>query len=201
MSVELGLEIRARTDSAQRSQLFMNVDPIQFLTYFMMKHLQNQLHGAERLLYTQIFQKCPASNGTWRLIIMLTTISNWSTQPHHTSLWFTFNIIHLLTDTCSKWSLCFSIQTKILHPFLMLATCPAYLMLPYLVTLILTSEKYKLWSPCSLHNFLQPAVTFSLLHPNILLGNFFSNTITQFKFFILGEKDDMSIWSKRLWWW
>jgi hypothetical protein len=143
MSVELGLEIRARTDSAQRSQLFMNLVPIHCVTYFIMKHLpanSMELKSCYALRYFRNFQ----SLMELELIIMFTRISSYSTHPHHTALRFTFNIILLLTATCPKWSLCFSIQTKILHPFLTLATCPAYLMIPLFGRLNTIQKKYKL---------------------------------------------------------
>jgi hypothetical protein len=57
------------------------------------------------------------------------------------------------------------------------ATCPAHIILIYLITLIISYEEYKLWSSalCSFH---PPPVTLPLVHPNILLSTLFCNTPT-----------------------
>jgi hypothetical protein len=78
-----------------------------------------------------------------------------------------------------EWSLPFRVSNQILHAFpisLMRATWSANLILLDLVSLIISGEQFKQWSP-SLCSFIQPSVTSSLVGPNILLSTLFSNTL------------------------
>jgi hypothetical protein len=71
-------------------------------------------------------------------------------------------------------------RTNILYTFifsLIHAKYHAYLILLYLIILIILGEECKLWSS-SLCHFLQPPVTSSLLHTNILVSILFSNTLS-----------------------
>ena len=56
------------------------------------------------------------------------------------------------------------------------ATCPAHLILPDLITLLLFGEENRS-SSSSLYSLLHSTVTLSLLGPNILLLTLFSNTL------------------------
>jgi hypothetical protein len=56
------------------------------------------------------------------------------------------------------------------------ATCPEYLTLLDLITVIIFVEDYKLWS-CSLFSFLLPPLTSSLVGPNVLPNTLFSSTL------------------------
>jgi hypothetical protein len=67
-----------------------------------------------------------------------------------------------------------TLYTLLLSPIR--ATCPAYLILLYLITRKILGEEYRSLSS-SLCNFLHSLVTSPFLRPNILLNTLFSNTL------------------------
>jgi len=89
------------------------------------------------------------------------------------------NII-LSTLRSSKWSLPFRLCDQscacTYHLARVRATCLTHPVVLGLITLIISSEVYNLWSS-SLCSLLQPPTTSSLLDTNILLSTLFSNTL------------------------
>jgi hypothetical protein len=99
--------------------------------------------------------------------------------PVHSTLFYSVIFILILSSHLSigpSSSLFPSdLPTRNLFAFLlslMCATCPAHLILLYLIVLMIFLEKYKLWSSL-LYSFLQPPISSSAFGPNILLSTLF----------------------------
>jgi hypothetical protein len=97
--------------------------------------------------------------------------------PHSISMILRL-IIYSLKNPGVSSGLCSSgLSTKILYAFLFYpCVIHVCLILLHLITLIIFCEAYKLLTS-SLRSLLQPAITFSVSGPNILLGTLFSDTL------------------------
>jgi len=143
----------------------------------------------EKLTGLQLIKKFAAFYGTRSFITALTSVRHpslpWasfihSILPHPTS--WTSTLIsssHLRLGLPSDRFLS-GFPTKTLYTHLISpirATCPAHLILLDCITQTTSDEQYRSFSS-SLSSFLYSPVTSSLLGPNILLKNLFSNTLS-----------------------
>jgi len=83
-----------------------------------------------------------------------------------------FNIILPSMPSSSKWLLQVFPPTLCIH--LLYLSCMLHD--PAVITLIILGEEYKLWNS-SLHSFLHPSVTSSLLGQNIFLSTLFTSVL------------------------
>ena len=143
----------------------------------------------EKLTGLQLVKKFPAFHGTQRFITALTSVHHLSLSlaspiqsiyPHPTS-WR--SILILFTHLClglPSGLLPSSFPTKSLYTPLsspICATCPAHHILLNFITRTILGEEYNSFSS-SLCSLLHSPITSSLLGPNILLNNIFSNTLS-----------------------
>ena len=107
-------------------------------------------------------------------------------EPHRSSpcpdiplLNINLNIIFPSAPGSSRWFLPSPFPTRTLYtplPSPLRATCPAHLILVYLITRTILGEVYR--SSSTLCSTLHSSVASSLLGPNILLSTKFSNTLS-----------------------
>jgi hypothetical protein len=159
------------------------------LTYLLIYSLHSARVLLEQLTGLQPVKKFPAFHGTRRFITALTSVRqlylSWaspiqSTYPHPTScrsvlILFTHLRLGLpsgLLPSCFPTKTLYTPLNSPLH-----ATCPAHLILLHFITRTILGEQYKSFSS-SLCSLLHYHVTSSLLGPNILLNNMFSNTLS-----------------------
>jgi len=141
----------------------------------------------DKLTGLQLVKKFSAFHGTRRFITALTSICHpslsWaspfqSIYPHPTS-WRSILVLsthlHLLSGLLLSGFPSKTLYTPLSSPIC--TTCPAHLILLSFITCSILGEEYKSFS-CSLCNLLHSPITSSLLGPNILLNNMFSNTLS-----------------------
>jgi hypothetical protein len=153
----------------------------------------------ENLPVVQELKNSPTFYGARRFITMFTrairlslfwAISIKTIPPYLISLRYILVLsIHL--RLCLPGGLFpYGFPTNIQYAFLSApihATCSVPLILIDLITLIIHSEEYKLWSS-SLCSFLQPTATSFLFGSNIHLSTLFSNNLNLYTFLNVGDK-------------
>ena len=160
--------------------------PISALTYLLTPSSTDLL---DKLTGLQLVKKFPAFYGTRRFILPFTSARHlplsWasSTQsiPQHPTSWRSILILssHLRLGLPSglfpSGFPTKTLYTPLLSPIR--ATCPAHLILLYLITRTILGEQYRSFSS-SLCSSLHSPVTSSLKGPNILLRALFADTLS-----------------------